>query len=166
MNSWDNDLTRAAKVVRLSPAPERAPLLSVVVPGTQTRGPHPPFSIYPKKETPARGRVFFNRREDRVARQPDAMSRPRSADTKIFRSFSARYREDHGLLRRIRTHELTAAWASAADLDQRRLPYFYIVSDVRRLGIEASRGSLFEIGSFGLIAIAGIPSTGKDGDLA
>jgi len=46
----------------------------------------------------------------------------------------------HGLLRCIRTHEFTAAWASAADLDQRRLPYFYIVSDVRRLGIEASRG--------------------------
>ena len=55
----------------------------------------------------------------------------------IFRGFTLAI---HGLLRCIRTHEFTAAWASAADLDQRRLPYFYIVSDVRRLGIEASRG--------------------------
>ena len=140
MNSWDNDLTRAAKVVRLSPAPERAPLLSVVVPGTQTRGPHPPFSIYSKKEIPARGRVFFNRREDRVARQPDAMSRPRSADTKIFRSFPLAIAKITDYFGASGPTNLRPLGPVPLDLDQRRLPYFYIVSDVRRLGIEASRG--------------------------
>ena len=53
-----------------------------------------------------------------------------------MRGFYARY---HGLLRCIRTHELTAAWASAATWINVG-SVFYIVSDVRRLGIEASRG--------------------------
>ena len=51
MNSWDNDLARAAKVVRLSPAPERAPLLSVVVPESKRGGRIRRFRFTQKKKS-------------------------------------------------------------------------------------------------------------------